>query len=110
MKVLPWMIILQRSMGCQFINCHNVAISSVLNCNTNVQIGDASQVYYSTLYNSKSTQKEYSERVQRVIKTITRKLIRIEGEIPEGRRDPNDVQDGFVGGLCLMLSRLNAAR
>jgi hypothetical protein len=32
-----------------------------LNCNTNIQIGDASQVFYSTLYTSKSMQEEDNE-------------------------------------------------
>ena len=50
--VCPFMVILKRPMGCQFINAHNTAISEVLNCNTNLQIGDASQVFYSTLYTS----------------------------------------------------------
>ena len=39
----------------------------MFNCNTNMQIGDISQVYYSTLYGSKSTQKDDSERVQQIL-------------------------------------------
>jgi hypothetical protein len=37
-------------------------MSEILNCNTNVQIGDPTQVLYSTLYSSKSTQKEDAEK------------------------------------------------
>jgi hypothetical protein len=60
----PWTLLPNREMGCQYINTYNMACSDVFNCNTNVQIGDTSQVYYSTLYGSKSTQKEDGERVQ----------------------------------------------
>jgi hypothetical protein len=49
-------------MGCQFINAHNKLISEVFNFNTNIQIGDASQVFYSTLYTSKSTQDKDSKK------------------------------------------------
>jgi hypothetical protein len=49
-------------MGCQYMNAHNTTISYILNCNNNIQIGDASQVFYSTLYTSKSTQEEDSEK------------------------------------------------
>jgi hypothetical protein len=49
-------------MGCQFINAHNKPISEVFNLNTNIQIGDVSQVFYSTLYMSKSTQDEDSNK------------------------------------------------
>jgi hypothetical protein len=59
-SVYPFMFIPKRPMGCQFINVHNKPISEVFNFNTNIQIGDASQVFYSTLYMSKSTQDEDS--------------------------------------------------
>ncbi len=109
MKVAPWMIIPQRPMGCQFINTHNVALSAAFNCNTNIQVGDTLQVYYSTLYNSKNTQKEDSERQQRVSQTIIRRLLRKEEDVLLGKCRPEDVQDGFVEGLCMMLGGMNAA-
>ena len=59
--VYPFMVILKRPMGCQFLNSHNNAISEVFNFNTNIQIGDTSQVFYSTLYTCKSTQVEDKE-------------------------------------------------
>jgi hypothetical protein len=49
-------------MGCQYMNAHNTTISYILNCNNNIHIGDASQVFYSTLYTSKSTQEEDSKK------------------------------------------------
>jgi hypothetical protein len=64
--VYPFMVLPKRPMGCQFINAHNKAISDVFNFNTNIQIGDASQVFYSTLYTSKSTQDKDSEKQIRI--------------------------------------------
>ena len=60
--VYPFLILPKRPMGCQYLNSHNTTISYILNCNNNIQIGDASQVFYSTLYTSKSTQEEDSEK------------------------------------------------
>jgi hypothetical protein len=57
-RVYQFMVIPKRPMGWQFINAHNKPISEVFNFNTNIQIGDALQVFYSTLYTSKSTQDE----------------------------------------------------
>jgi hypothetical protein len=51
-SMYPFMVIPKRPMGCQFINTHNKPISEVFNFNTNIQIGDALQVFYSTLYTS----------------------------------------------------------
>ena len=48
--------------ACQYINKHNVAISSILNCNTNVQTGDWAHCFYQTFYQSKVTVKDDVER------------------------------------------------
>ena len=64
-------------MGCQFINAHNTAISEVLNCNTNLQIGDASQVFYSTLYTSKSTQDEDGEKQLSIRRAVIKRIKRL---------------------------------
>ncbi len=64
-------------MGCQFINAHNKAISDIFNFNTNIQIGDASQVFYSTLYTSKSTQDEDSEKQIRIGHAVIKRLKRV---------------------------------
>jgi hypothetical protein len=44
-SVFPFMVIPKRPMGCQFINAHNKPISEVFYFNTNIQIGDALQVF-----------------------------------------------------------------
>ncbi len=62
-------------MGCKYLNPHNVQIFKVFNFNTNLQIWEASQVFYSTLYTSKSTQEEDSE-TQLLIECAVIKRIR----------------------------------
>ena len=77
MWLSPWTLLPKQEMGCQYINTYNMACSDVLNCNTNVQIRDISHVYYSTLYGSKSTQKEDSERVQHILIAVMKRLLNI---------------------------------
>ena len=88
-------------MGCQFINAHNKTISDVFNINTNVQIGDASQVFYSTLYTSKSTQEEDSEKQIRIGRAVIKRIKRVMNDNQEG--DPS-----FGEGLRRVLSGLTA--
>lgn len=108
-EIAPWLIMPKRPMGCQYINVHNNVMQEVLNCNTNVQIGDPTQIYYNTLYNSKSTQADDAERQRRVGNTISRRLLRIQEEIELGVRDPTTHADNFVEGLCRLLGGMNAA-
>jgi hypothetical protein len=49
-------------------------ISKVFNFNTNIQTGDASQIFYSTLYTSKSTQEEDSEKQVRIGRAVTKRI------------------------------------
>ncbi len=64
-------------MGCQFINVHNKPISKVFNFNTNIKIGDASQVFYSTLYTSKSTQDKDSKTQIRIGRAVIKQIKRV---------------------------------
>jgi hypothetical protein len=52
------------------MNAHNTTISCILNWNNNIQIGDASQVFYSILYTSKSTQEEDSKKQLRIGRAV----------------------------------------
>jgi hypothetical protein len=61
-EIHPFIVLPKRPMGCQYINPHNSPILNVFNFNANIQIGDLSQVFYSTLYTSKSTQEEDSKK------------------------------------------------
>ena len=61
--LLPWHLIPKCDVGCEYINANNRACSGIFHCNPNIQIGNVSQVYYSTLYGSISTQKQDGERV-----------------------------------------------
>ena len=100
--VYPFMVLPKRPMGCQFINAHNKAISDVFNFNTNIQIGDASQVFYSTLYTSKSTQDEDSEKQIRIGRAVIKRLKRV-------LNDKHNGEPSFGEGLSRVLSGLNAA-
>ena len=106
--VRPFLVTPKRPMGCQYINIHNKPISELLNCNTNLQIGDPSQVYYSTLYTSKTTQKDDEEPRQRIANQCTRRLLRIQNEVLDGILEP-ETGPSFTEGLCRVLSGMNAA-
>ena len=102
--VYPFMVLPNRPMGCQFINSHNKAISDVFNFNTNIQIRDASQVFYSTLYTSKSTQDEDSEKQIRIGRAVIKRIKRVLND-----NDKNEGNPSFGEGLSRVLSGLNAA-
>lgn len=105
----PWMLTPERELGCEYVNTFNCALSEIFNCNTNVQIGDVWQVYYSTLYGSKSTEKEDSEIIQRILQSTVRRLARIEEDIITGKRNLDDPDSAFSTALGVMLSGLRAA-
>ena len=78
------------------MNTNNRAVSEVFNCNTNIQIGERSQVFYSTLYCGKSTQKEDAERQQRINHTINMRLLQIQYKALNGTQSKDEVQGEFV--------------
>jgi hypothetical protein len=92
----------KRPMDCQFINAHNKPISEVFNFNTNIQIGDASQAFYSTLYTSKSTQDKDSKNQIRIGCTVIKRLKRV-------LTDNQEWEPSCGEGLSRVLSGLDAA-
>ncbi len=64
-------------MGCQYMNPHNSSTLKVFNFNTNILIGDVSQVFYSTLYTSKLTQEEDSEKQLRIGCAVIKRIKRL---------------------------------
>jgi hypothetical protein len=102
MNVYPFMVLPKRPMGCQFINAHNIPISEVFNSNTNIQIGDASQVFYSTLLTSKSTQDEDSKKQIQIGCTVIKRIKQLLNDNQEG-------EPSFGEGLSRVLSGLNTA-
>ena len=109
LEVPSWLLEKRRLMGCQYMNTYCKAISEVFNCNTNIQIGDRSQVFYSTLYWRKSTQKEEYERVQCINTAVNKRLLCVQEQFLSGERSSKKDQQGFVEGLCRMVSAMNAA-
>jgi hypothetical protein len=112
-EICPFKVLPKRPMGCQYINPHNSPILNVFSFNTNIQIGDVSQVFYSTLYTSKSTQEEDSERQLRIGHAIIKRMKRLFEK--SSSRDSSDdgcnqatLEPSFSEGLCRNLSGLNA--
>jgi hypothetical protein len=107
-KVCPYIVLPKRPLSCQYINPHNVQILKAFNFNTNVQIGDVLQFFYSSLYTSKSTQEEDSKKQLcigcAVIKRVKRLLDENSDECNKSTSEPS-----FSEGLSRVLSGFNAA-
>ncbi len=101
-NVYPFMVLPERPMGCQLINAHNKPISEVFNFNTNIQIGDASQIFYSTSNTSKSTQDEDSKNQIRFGCAVIKRIKQVLNDNQEG-------EPSFGEGLSRVLSGFNAA-
>ncbi len=101
-------------MGCQYINPHNSPILNAFKFNTNIQIGDVLQVFYSTLYASKSTQEEDSEKQLGIGRAVIKRMKRLLEE-SSSRESSDDgcnqatLEPSFHDGLCRVLSGINAA-
>jgi hypothetical protein len=76
-KICCFIVLPKRPMGCQYINPHNSLFLNVFNLNTNIQIGDVSQVFYSTLYTSKTTQEEDSEKQLQIGHAVIKRMKRL---------------------------------
>ena len=102
---------LERPQACQFMNAHNISISSILSCNTNVQTGDWAQCFYQTLYTSKVTVKEDSEPRDLVARQVVRRLLRAQDAAREREAAGEEVEQGndWLEGLSRMLSGINAS-
>jgi hypothetical protein len=104
----------ERPMGCQYINPHNLPILNDFSFNTNIQIGDVSQVFYSTFHTSKSTQEEDSEKQLWIGRAVIKRIEKLLEET-SSRESSNDgcnqatLEPSFCEGLCRVLSGLNAA-
>ena len=59
----PFEVVLERRPGDEFVNVFNRTVANLVGSNTNIQIGDFAHVYYSTLYTSKTTQKDDTTRL-----------------------------------------------
>jgi hypothetical protein len=108
-SVYPFTVIPKRPMGCQLINAHNKPISEVFNFNTNIQIGDALQVFYSTLYTSKSTQDEDSGKQLCIGRAVIKKIKHLLDENQTNGCDQTTSEPSFGEGLSRVLLGLNAA-
>jgi hypothetical protein len=86
-------------MGCQFINAHNKPISDVFNFNTNIQIGNVSQVFYNTLHMSKSTQDEDRKKQLHIGHAVIKRIKRLLEENQTNGCDQTTFEPSFEEGL-----------
>jgi hypothetical protein len=107
-SVDPFIVLQKRPMGCQFINAHNKPISEVFNFNTNIQIGIALQVFYSTLYTSKSAQDEDSKKQLHIGRAVVKRIKRLLDENQTNGCDQTTSEPSFGEGLSRVLLGLTA--
>ena len=98
----PFEVVVFRHLGDEFVNVFNKVLASLVGSNTNIQIGDFAQVYYSTLYTSKTTQKEDTASFLAVSSALDKRLARA---LAEGRES---AEPDFVEGLSRFLTGLRA--
>ena len=89
-KRSQFLVIPKRPQACQYLNPHNIHVSEVISCNTNVAIGDPSCVFYNTLYKTKNTQKEDTKGCKRAAVAIARRLLRVQGLQNSASTDNSD--------------------
>ena len=97
-EVAQFLVVPKRPHACEFLNQHSMPISEVISCNTNVCMGDASCVYYNTLYKTKNTQKEDKHTCRKACVQIGRRALRATEEKRKRKRlaeqeDGDDVDD-----------------
>ena len=102
----PFTIELKRDQGCQFLNTHSVPASIVFGCNTNVQMGSPTHIFYTTNYICKDTQKEDKARYVRIGTQIIKRLLRIKENYYTSQQQSTDTPD-WNEGLARMLSGIN---
>ena len=111
-ETTPYMIETMRSMGSQYINTHSKEVADVFACNTNVQLGESGHLYYASLYTTKDTQKEDSERFRRIGTQVITRIMRERYLAAENARLENREPDArgpdFGEGLSMLLSGMNA--
>jgi hypothetical protein len=98
-KIYPFIVLLKRPMGCQYINPQNSSFLNVFNFNINIQIGNVSQVFYSTLYTSNSTSEEDSEKQLLIGHAVIKRIKRLLDEIGYQTIQPNNInhEHKFMG-------------
>ena len=107
-KMAPYLVIPKRNQGCQYLNSHSIPISSVLGCNTNIQLGDAKHTYYVTNYISKSTQEEDKENYVRASNQVIKRIKRMQNSAMENGEEECNNSPEFVEGLSRILSGMYA--
>ena len=102
---------LKRPQACQYMNTHSIPISSILNCNTNVQTGDWAHCFYQIFYQSKVTVKDDCEPRDLVLRSVSRRILRAQDVVRqrEAAGEESQQSNDWLEGLSRMLSGINAA-
>ena len=100
-------ILTERRITDLYMNTHNSVISEVCNCNNNVSFGDMAQMFYCTLYSTKSNQKEetasFLAASNALDKQINKTLHENNNSKEEETKDPD-----FSEGLKRVLGAIRA--
>ena len=100
-------ILTERRITDLYMNTHNSVISEVCNCNNNVSFGDMAQMFYCTLYSTKSNQKEetasFLAASNALDKRINKTLHENNNSKEEETKDPD-----FSEGLKRVLGAIRA--
>lgn len=105
----PRELIPKHDIGWEYVSTYNMTCSGVFNRNTNVQVGDNMQVYYSTLYGSKSTKKEDSESEQRIPHAVVKRFFKTKEDIMLAKRSIHNAIGEITKSLCILQSGMRAA-
>ena len=106
-------IVHNRDLADQYLNVHSRAFTQLFGYNNNIQFGDQCQLYYCTLYDTKSNQKDDSREFRFVCDVITRRLKKILEHIENGGDNDNKQMNGqdkndFIIGMGHVLSGIRA--
>ena len=74
-----------------------------------LQLVDQTVCIMPKVHGTKNAQKDDSEHVQNIANTKNKNVLRIEQELHDVNRKPDEVQQGFTAALCNVLVVLNAA-
>ena len=116
-EVFPYSIVLERPQGSQYLNTHNIPTSVVFSCNTNIQIGSPTHIFYATNYSFKDTQADDRERYLRIGTYVIRRLLRmksraialnLDAENNDDDQESNSNEPNFSEALSRILSGINA--
>jgi len=99
LKARGFSLVSTRDVPDVFMNAHNRTVSALLGYNNNVSSGGRDMIYYVTLYNTKSTQKEEKFPFFKQCVAIAKRMKRIQMEEHRVETVINNTDSGAVGTI-----------